>query len=65
MDVHVYPNEGRFHEEIERDRWKPTRIVEELKAKARGEGLWNLFLPSDENGAGLSNLCLLYTSRCV
>src|ERR1700677_1297473 len=56
MDVHVYPNEGRFHEEIERDRWKPTRIVEELKAKARGEGLWNLFLPSDENGAGLSNL---------
>ena len=56
MDVHVYPNEQRFHEEIERDRWKPTRIVEELKAKARQAGLWNLFLPHDENGAGLTNL---------
>ena len=56
MDVHVYPNEQRFHEEIERDRWKPTRIVEELKAKARQERLWNLFLPHDENGAGLTNL---------
>jgi acyl-CoA dehydrogenase len=56
MDVHVYPNECRFHEEIERDRWKPTRIVEELKPKARQERLWNLFLPHDENGAGLTNL---------
>jgi acyl-CoA dehydrogenase len=56
MDVHVYPNERRFHEEIEHDRWKPTRIVEELKAKARQERLWNLFLPHDENGAGLTNL---------
>ena len=56
MDVHVYPNEQRFHEEIERERWKPTRIVEELKPKARQEGLWNLFLPHDENGAGLTNL---------
>jgi alkylation response protein AidB-like acyl-CoA dehydrogenase len=56
MDVHVYPNERRLHEEIEHDRWKPTRIVEELKAKARQERLWNLFLPHDENGAGLTNL---------
>jgi acyl-CoA dehydrogenase len=56
MDAHVYPNEHRFHEEIERDRWKPTRIVEELKPKARQAGLWNLFLPHDENGAGLTNL---------
>src|SRR5271156_2635796 len=56
MDAHVYPNENRFHEEIEHDRWKPTRIVEELKPKARREGLWNLFLPHDENGAGLTNL---------
>ncbi|MGD0402749.1 MAG: acyl-CoA dehydrogenase family protein [Candidatus Acidiferrales bacterium] len=56
MDAHVYPNEGRFHQEIERERWKPTRIVEELKPKARREGLWNLFLPHDENGAGLTNL---------
>jgi acyl-CoA dehydrogenase len=56
MDVHVYPNEQRFHEEIERERWKPTRIIEELKPKARQAGLWNLFLPHDENGAGLTNL---------
>jgi len=56
MDAHVYPNEHRFHEEVERERWKPTRIVEELKLKARREGLWNLFLPGDESGAGLANL---------
>src|ERR1700756_1995529 len=56
MDEHVYPNEQRYHEETERDRWKPTRIIEELKPKARSAGLWNLFLPHDENGAGLSNL---------
>jgi acyl-CoA dehydrogenase len=56
LDEHVYPNEQRFHDEIERDRWKPTRIIEELKPKARAAGLWNLFLPNDENGAGLTNL---------
>src|ERR1700683_3319129 len=55
MDVHVYPNEQRFHEEIARERWKPTRIIEELKPKAREAGLWNLFLPNDERGAGLTN----------
>jgi acyl-CoA dehydrogenase len=56
MDAHIYPNEQRFHEEVERDRWKPTRIIDELKVKARAEGLWNLFLPNDERGAGLTNL---------
>ncbi len=56
MDAHVYPNEERFHEEIAHDRWKPARIMEELKAKARAAGLWNMFLPADENGAGLTNL---------
>jgi acyl-CoA dehydrogenase len=56
MDEHVYPNEQRFEEEIARDRWKPTRIIEELKPKARAAGLWNLFLPNDEHGAGLTNL---------
>jgi acyl-CoA dehydrogenase len=56
MDAHVYPNEKRFHEEIEANRWQPTRIVEALKAKARAAGLWNLFLPDDERGAGLTNL---------
>ena len=56
MDAHLYPNEQRFEEETARERWKPTRIVEELKVKARNEGLWNLFLPEDPGGAGLSNL---------
>jgi acyl-CoA dehydrogenase len=56
MDAHVYPNEEKFQAEINQERWKPTRIVEELKVKARHEGLWNLFLPQDKNGAGLTNL---------
>ena len=56
MDAHVYPNERRFEEETAREPWKPTRVVEALKVKARGEGLWNLFLPGDPGGAGLSNL---------
>jgi acyl-CoA dehydrogenase len=56
MEAHVYPNEKRFHDEVERERWKPTKIVEELKVKARAAGLWNLFLPDDERGAGLTNL---------
>ncbi|HUK88785.1 MAG TPA: acyl-CoA dehydrogenase [Blastocatellia bacterium] len=57
MDAHVYPNEGLFFEQIEAgDRWQPTAIVEELKEKARAAGLWNLFLPESEYGAGLTNL---------
>ncbi len=56
MAAHVYPNEKRFLEEIDRgDRWQPTPVVEELKAKARSEQLWNLFLPESEYGAGLTN----------
>jgi len=56
LDEHIYPNEQRFHDEIEQNRWLPTRIVEELKPKARASGLWNLFLPESEQGAGLTNL---------
>ena len=56
MEQHVYPNERRFHDEVgEGDRWQPTRLVEELKAKAKAAGLWNLFLPESERGAGLTN----------
>jgi acyl-CoA dehydrogenase len=55
MEEHIYPNEQRFQDEIERNRWSPTRIIEELKPKARAAGLWNLFLPDSELGAGLSN----------
>ena len=56
MDEYIYPNEPRYYEETGRNRWQPTRIVEELKPKARAAGLWNLFLPNDENGARLTNL---------
>jgi acyl-CoA dehydrogenase len=56
MDEHIYPNEQRFHEEVERNRWKPTKIIEELKPKAHAAGLWNLFLPDDSDGADLTNL---------
>ncbi len=56
MDEHVYPNEQRYRDEIQRDRRTPARVVEELKVKARAAGLWNLFLPNDESGAGLTNL---------
>jgi acyl-CoA dehydrogenase len=57
MDEHVYPNESTFHRQIaEGDRWQPTAIVEELKPKARAAGLWNLFLPESEYGAGLTNV---------
>ena len=56
MDAHVYPNERRFEDEVEQgSRWKPIPLVEELKAKARADGLWNLFLPASEYGAGLTN----------
>ena len=42
MEAHVYPNEARFEAEVaEGDRWKPTRIMEELKDKAKAAGLWN------------------------
>ena len=57
MDAYVYPAEPVFERQVsEGDRWQPTAIMEELKAKAKAEGLWNLFLPESELGAGLSNL---------
>ncbi|HEY0847559.1 MAG TPA: acyl-CoA dehydrogenase family protein [Noviherbaspirillum sp.] len=61
MDEHIYPNESAFFGEIEENRakgnaWIPTKIIEELKEKARAQGLWNLFLPQSHRGAGLTNL---------
>jgi len=57
MDQHIYPNEQLyFHQIREGDRWQPVPIIEELKPEARAAGLWNLFLPDQEWGAGLSNL---------
>jgi acyl-CoA dehydrogenase len=58
MEENVYPNEeALFHAAAtQADRWQPLALMEELKAKAKAEGLWNLFLPGSELGAGLTNL---------
>jgi acyl-CoA dehydrogenase len=62
MDEHIYPNEHRFHQEVLENRrkgnpWIPTKIIEELKPRARAAGLWNLFLPHSKRAPeGLSNL---------
>jgi acyl-CoA dehydrogenase len=61
MDEHIYPNEATFAAEIAANRkngnaWIPTKIIEELKEKAKAAGLWNLFLPESTRGAGLTNL---------
>ncbi|MFM8666888.1 MAG: acyl-CoA dehydrogenase family protein [Betaproteobacteria bacterium] len=60
MDAHIYPNEVACHEELEANtaagkRWTPLQTIEKLKPVARTEGLWNLFLPESEYGAGLTN----------
>ncbi|MBI3707396.1 MAG: acyl-CoA dehydrogenase family protein [Proteobacteria bacterium] len=57
MDAHIYPNERVYHEQLERlsSRWQIPPVMEELKAKARAAGLWNMFLPHGDGGAGLSN----------
>jgi acyl-CoA dehydrogenase len=58
MDEYVYPNEQTFADQLHAQptRWQIPPIMEELKAKARSLGLWNLFLPDSVHGAGLSNL---------
>src|SRR5271170_775719 len=57
MEEHIYPNEAQYKCHCEGpDRWQPVPVIEELKPKARAAGLWNLFLPASEHGAGLTNL---------
>lgn len=56
MDAHIYPNEAVIEEQLAADRWAQPQIIEDLKVKARAEGLWNLFLPRADEGAGLTNL---------
>ena len=56
MDQHIYPNEALIKKEIEEgERWQPSEIVEGLKREAQEVGLWNLFLPESDLGAGLTN----------
>ena len=58
MREHIYPNEAQFDADLDAaaDRWKNPPLMEELKAKARAAGLWNLFLPAHEHPEGLTNL---------
>ena len=60
MDEHIYPAEAAYAAEIEANtqagkRWTPLQVIEQLKPKARAQGLWNLFLPESAYGAGLTN----------
>jgi len=56
MDEHIYPSESEYFRQLnEGDRWKIIPLIEELKERAKKEGLWNLFLPESEHGAGLTN----------
>src|SRR5438045_3477823 len=58
MERFIYPNEQTYHDQIKAsgNPHHHAEIVDELKAKAKAEGLWNLFLPDKEYGAGLTNL---------
>ena len=61
MDAHVYPNEEELFRAAHAQpddfhRWRPLALLDELKTSARSKGLWNLFLPDSELGAGLTNL---------
>src|ERR687897_2911130 len=58
MDELIYPNEAKYHEQLEASgsRWSVPHVMEELKEEAKARGLWNLFLPDSDLGAGLTNL---------
>jgi acyl-CoA dehydrogenase len=58
MDEHIYPNEHEMLAQLDTggNRWKVIPMLEAIKAEARRQGLWNLFLPESERGAGLTNL---------
>jgi len=58
MDLHILPNEGVYEEQVRAQPWETPEIITQLKAKARAEGLWNLFLPPSHGkySGGLTNM---------
>jgi acyl-CoA dehydrogenase len=61
MGEYIYPNEENVSKELEENRrkgnqWAPLKTIEDLKEKAKAQGIWNLFLPHSARGAGLTNL---------
>lgn len=58
MNEHVLPNENLYQQQLEQDRWSTPKILDELKSKAKSQGLWNFFLPLSygEYSGGLTNL---------
>ncbi|MBL8308941.1 MAG: acyl-CoA dehydrogenase family protein [Burkholderiales bacterium] len=61
FDEHIYPNEHRYEQEVAENtklgkRWSPVKVIEELKPIAQAQGLWNLFCPHSQYGAGLNNM---------
>ncbi len=58
MDEHIYPNQKTYQQQLAEmgDNWVAVPIIESLKPRAREAGLWNLFLPESDLGAGLTNL---------
>jgi acyl-CoA dehydrogenase len=57
MEAHIYPNEQRYFRESENlGPWAVVPVIEELKPRAKAEGLWNLFLPDPTFGPGLKNV---------
>src|SRR4051794_7674406 len=57
MDEQIYPSEQAYYEQLQKDdRWQSPPLMEQLEAKARSAGLWNLFLPDGQHGTGLTNL---------
>jgi len=61
MDAHIYPNEHRYHEQLNgmENRFATVPLMEELKAKARAAGLWNLWMPADHGGLSNADYCPL------
>ena len=58
MDKHIHPNDQAYRDHFKTtdNIWQQPPLMSDLKKKARAEGLWNLFLPDSDHGAGLSNL---------